>query len=207
VQLKHGDPVTEIVDAAERLGVELIAMSSHGRSGVLRWIRGSVAEMVLREATTPILLISAHTSTDETRPHFRRILLPLAGSERSAAVVPFVIELARGSDAEVLLLRCSWAGVERPLLAIELSPEKLAATLRPWQERLEAAGIRTRVLATHGVAAHQILDAADSEQVDLVALTTHGRRGLMRLVEGSVTEKVLRHCRRPLLVVRAPEGD
>jgi nucleotide-binding universal stress UspA family protein len=205
VHVAHGDPVEEIVQLATRLKVDLIAMSSHGRSGVRRWIRGSVAETVLREASSPVLLLSPHSELPKSTPHFSRILVPLAGSERSAAVLPWVIALAQGQDTEVVLLRSEWAGATHPTAAMTLSTEKLAASLQPWQERVEAAGIRVRVIAAHGDAAHEILEAADREQVDLVALSSHGRAGLMRFLEGSVAEKVLRHCSRPLLVVRSKE--
>jgi nucleotide-binding universal stress UspA family protein len=65
--------------------------------------------------------------------------------------------------------------------------------------------VSVRALAAYGDAASEVCDAAEREQVDLVAMTTHGRTGLARVVDGSVSETVLRHCRRPVLLVRCPE--
>lgn len=198
----QGDPAAVILSRAIDLRADLIAMSSHGRSGVLRWIRGSVAERVLREATAPMLVVTPRPAGED---RLRRILVPLDGSERSAAVLPLVGALARADGAEVVLLRTAWDPVTRPVLAGLHSPEKLAEGLAPFRARLAEAGLATRTLVAHGDAASEVCDAAEREHVDLVAMTTHGRTGLARLIDGSVTETVLRHCRRPLLVVRCPD--
>jgi nucleotide-binding universal stress UspA family protein len=203
--LRQGDPALEILTATDALRPALVAMSSHGRTGVLRWIRGSVAERVLRTCATPLLLVTPRAVGREGEARLRRILVPLDGSERSAAVLPLVEELARRHSAEVLLLRVEWEGLSRPVLANLLTPGKVAESLHPWVERLKARGIPVRALAAQGDFASEILDTADREDVDLLAMTTHGRTGLPRLVDGSVSEQVLRHCRRPLLVVRAGE--
>lgn len=204
VHLAHGDPAAEILAAATRLKVGLLAMCSHGASGVLRWIRGSVAEAILREATIPVLLVSAHSAKGAAPERFKRILVTLDGTERSASIIPYVLVLARDADAEVVLLRVEWEAVQRPYLAMALAPEKVAETLKPWRDRLASAGVKVRVLVAQGDAAAEILDVADREQADLVALSTHGKTGLTRFLDGSVAEKVLRHSKHPLLVVRAP---
>lgn len=204
-ELREGDPAAEILATAEQVKPTLVAMSSHGRTGVLRWIRGSVAERVLRACTTPLLLVTPRNAGRDGEPRFRRILVPLDGSERSAAVLGLVEDVARRHSAEVLLLRVEWEGLNRPLLASMLTPEKIAQSLHPWAERLGGKGIPARTLAATGDFASEILDTAEREAVDLIAMTTHGRSGLPRLVDGSVSEQVLRHCRKPLLVVRASE--
>ncbi len=199
---REGDPAAEILFAIEEHGPDLVAMSSHGRSGVMRWIRGSVAERVLRSSTAPLLMITAKGVDAEIEQRFRRILVPLDGTERSAAVLPLVGRLARLHGAEVILARIEWEGLNRPLLAAALAPEKVVESIRPYRDRLAEQGVGVRAIASQGDSASQILDLAESEDVDLIAMTSHGRTGLARAIEGSVSEKVLRHCRRPLLVVR-----
>jgi nucleotide-binding universal stress UspA family protein len=203
----RGHPAREIVRIAEQLEVDLIAMSTHGRSGVDRWVHGSVTEQVLRHTSTPLFVVSSHSIGVGTPSKFKKILVPLSGSERSAAVLPWIVDLARADDSEIVLARCEWEGVQRPMLAVELQPERVAASLQPWRERLEAQGLRVSVLVKQGGAAHELLELAKHEDIDLIALSTHGRHGFSRLVEGSVTEKLLRHCQQPLLVVRAESGD
>lgn len=199
---RHGDAAAEILFAIEEHGPELVAMSSHGRSGVMRWIRGSVAERVLRSAAAPVLLITARGLDAQIEQRFRRILVPLDGTEHSAAVLPLVERLAKLHGAEVILARIEWEGLNRPLLAAALAPEKVVESIRPYRDRLAEHGVGVRAIASQGDSASQILDLAESEDVDLIAMTSHGRTGLIRAIEGSVSEKVLRHCRRPLLVVR-----
>jgi nucleotide-binding universal stress UspA family protein len=201
--VREGDPAAEILFAIDQHSPSLVAMSSHGRSGVLRWIRGSVAERVLRSCATPMLLVTPRADEGGVEQRFRRILVPLDGGERSATILPAVTDLARRHDAEVLLLRVEQEGLSRPMLAVALNPAKVVESLRPWMERLASDGVRCRALAAQGDSASEILDAAEREGADLIAMTTHGRTGLSRLVDGSVSERVLRHCRRPLLVVHA----
>jgi nucleotide-binding universal stress UspA family protein len=210
--VREGDPAEEIIKATEEGAPDLVAMSSHGRSGVMRWIRGSVAERVLRNSPAPLLLVTSHAleqgpEATNISQRFRRILVPLDGSARSARVLPLVTRLAKTHGAEVVLCRIEWEGLNRPMLAAALAPEKIAESLRPWREQLEKEGLLVLTLAAQGDAASEILDLAEREGCDLVAMATHGRSGLSRLVEGSVAEKVLRHCRRPLLVVPVHDPD
>lgn len=200
------DPAAAILAVAAELRPDLIALASHGRSGVLRWIRGSVAELVLRGATAPVLVV-----TPRSRGHadgerrFRRLLLPLDGTDRASQVLPHALELARRHGSTIVLARVEWSGVSRPLLAAALAPERVAASLHPWEERVRAAGVPVEVVAIQGDPASGILEGARAHGCDLIAMATHGRRGFARWLEGSVCEKVLRHCDLPMLVVHERE--
>ncbi len=206
VVLRDGDAAGEILACAAALGPDLIAMSTHGHSGLARAVRGSVAERVLRHAEQPLLLCSpAALEAAPASPRFARILVPLDGSERSAAVLPVVLPLARAFGGAITLLRVEPfvpAAIPSPLLSSPgWDPAHTAATLEPFRERVAAAGVPVEVEATMGIEVSEILDAA--EEADLVAMSTHGRSGLSRWWFGSVAEQVLRHCKRPVLVVRA----
>lgn len=200
-----------IVDEAARRGASLVAMSTHGRSGVARWVRGSVAERVVRASTTPVLLANPRALTDEpTELRFERILVPLDGSELSLGVLPHVEQLARLYGSEVVLLQVEWAAGGGTLyhpaeVTMIRRPAEIEALLEPHRDRLEKAGIKARCLAAYGPEAVEIVEAAEREQASLVAMSTHGRSGFGRWVFGSVAEQVIRHCTRPLLVRRAPK--
>lgn len=208
----HGDPAVEIVRAAEDLDVGLTAMATHGRSGVSRLLRGSVAERVLRESTRPLLLANPSVLAEAGGPlRIRRILVPVDGSEEAGAILPLVTDVARCFESEVLLLRVEYAlGLFNGLETEPVDPSVTAlrplstvrASLGPIRRDLEAQGLRVRTLATYGSEADEILYAADREDVDLVAMSTHGRSGIARWMQGSVTEQVLRQCSKPLLVRR-----
>lgn len=215
VRVVTGDPVEEIVAQAERLQPELVAMATHGRSGLTRFVRGSVAEQVIRACPAPVLVANprALDGMGEGRElRFRRILVPVDGSDVSLGVLPLVEDLGRLYDSEVLLLRVEWtvpvAAAPYPAEVAALRPPKeVEASLEPTRRRLEQAGLRARSLAAYGPEALEILDAAEREQVDLVAMSTHGRSGLSRWIYGSVAEQVIRHCTRPLLVRRVFKGS
>ncbi len=209
VHVDVGDPAEAILARAEGLGPDgLVAMATHGRSGLSRWVRGSVAERVLRRCPVPLLLGPARAEGTTARA-FQRILVPLDGSDRSARILPRVSALARRFDAEVVLLQAAVVlgvspEVPGPLPVVAPAPDTLEEALEPARQRLLSGGVaRVRVrgeVATDEAGA--ILDVAEDEGADLIAMTTHGRSGLDRWLFGSVAEKVLRHAATPLLVER-----
>ncbi|MBX3466354.1 MAG: universal stress protein [Planctomycetes bacterium] len=206
-KLVRGDPAEQILTFARALRPDYLAMATHGRSGVSRLVRGSTAERVLRHATAPVLLCNPHVlaGPDEppAGPPFRRILVPLDGSDLAAEVLPHVERLARVYGSEVLLLTVEpyeYTLAPTPLVAPPTDPRALEALVEGPRARLAAAGIPTSVMTAHGVVPVEVLRAAHA--CDLVAMTTHGRGGASRWWFGSVAEQVLRHCAAPLLVLR-----
>ncbi len=208
VELSIGDPAEEILRCADRLDPSLIAMSTHGRSGIGRWARGSVAERVLRRSRHPLLLAnprSLGTTIEGMDRPFRRILLPLDGSELSASIVPLVVEVARVYESEVFAIHAIPAMPSKtpaPYVEPHPSVEEVERFLEPMLVPFEEAGIRNRLMVRYERPAEAILEVARSEHVDLVAMTTHGSSGVSRWVFGSVAEKVLREGSWPLLVRR-----
>jgi nucleotide-binding universal stress UspA family protein len=208
--LERGDPADGILTAAAAVEPDLIVMSTHGHSGVTRWLRGSVAERVLRSSPTPLLVLNpaalAETSGGEG---IRRILVPLDGSELADRVLPMVEGLALARDAMVTLLRVqpfAPAAVPSPILQpTGWDPRQVEGTLALQKQRLEEAGVRVEIRAAIGNEAAEIVSAAADS--DLVAMTTHGRSGPSRWWFGSVAEQVVRHCDCPLLLLRVPAPD
>ena len=199
VEVEVGDPADMILSRVRRTKPALVAMATHGRSGPTSWLRGSVAQRVLRECDAPLLLVnpSAEDEDDVQALQFRTILVPFDGSERAAAVFPLVKQLAQTWGAAVVLQRV-WPS---PELQAPMTAEELAASIETARSQLAAAGLEVRVRASFGYPAREILTAVEEEQADLVAITTHGRTGTSRWFFGSVTEKVVRGCGQPLLVV------
>lgn len=213
----EGHVPESIVQAAKEVGATLIALSAHGRSGLARWALGSVAEKVVRAAPVPVLLMRSASNGPSGIPMpggevpFRRILVPVDGSEASQDVVPAAAAFAGRFEAEVQVL-----SVEMPLvvpMGAEFATSPPPAKMLDARDAAEKAaarfaekGIRARALAAVGDAAGVILDTASAEGADLIAMATHGWTGLMRWMLGSVTERVLRHSTLPMLIVRAHRG-
>lgn len=212
-RLERGDPADRILHVAEDVRADLIAMATHGWSGVTRMVRGSVAERILRHARPPLLLANPTAlAQEESRAlAFQRLLVPLDGSDRADRILPFVEVMATTFRSEVTLLFVEpfepyvTGELASPMVSAPLwNPEAVKKRLEPQRARLLEAGIKTVTIeARLGVAAREILRVAEAS--DLVLMTTHGRSGVSRWVFGSVAEQVLRHCDRPLLVVRTPD--
>lgn len=197
-----GAAAETILQVAEEEKATLVAMATHGHSGVARLVFGSVAERVLRKSPLPVLVIRPFGAS-HARETIENILVPLDGSEASQRVVPRAMEVASLFGARVILLHVLGAnGPDRDTAARQLGEVA---------HRLRAAGISTLTLVEEGDPAVVIGDAARRREVDLVAMTTHGRTGLPRLVVGSVTESVVRASHVPVVVVRsadrAPKGN
>lgn len=215
--LLDGPVIDTIDDYARQFGVEMVVMTTHGRGGFSRLWLGSVADGLVRRSTVPILLIRPEDHETE-RPGvdgFRRILVPLDGSELAEQILPHAIALARLADGELVLVRVVTPYVvtdfvtERPGVLpptvfteprVRLAEEELGRVA----ERLsieEGITVSTRVVE-HTQPAAGILEEAERTGADLIAAATHGRGGIARLVLGSVADKLIRAARVPVLVVR-----
>ena len=140
---------------------------------------------------------------------FKKILVPLDGSSWSEAVLPHVKALAKEQQAEVELLRISTAALhvysEVPFNYAELIERDLAECKRyveAMAEQLAKEGIKATPLATDGYVAEAILDYAERTKVDLIAMSTHGRSGVRRMLLGSTADRVLHGAKMPVLLVR-----
>ncbi len=140
---------------------------------------------------------------------YRRILVPLDGSECAENVLPHVEELAADLNASISLLRVAFA---HPFPGVDHAEAEVAVVreaetyLAKVEERLKAKGLRVDSHVRYGKDAEEILDHASMGDIDLVAMSTHGRSGVGRWMLGSVAEKVLRHAPKPVLLVRCPAG-
>ena len=207
VEVREGDVASAVVNAAQQAQARLIVMSSHGYSGVERWLLGSVAEKVLKAAPCPVWVVRTATPP-------QHVLITLDGSRLAEEVVAPAVHVARCFGARITLLRvvaevgsadikalddCE-RGMGRRM--VEEMVEEAADYLTRLADRVgdEPLALQTAVRA--GPAAETILDYAKRHEVDLVAITTHGRTGLRRWLYGSVTHKVLDQLPVSLLVAR-----
>jgi len=213
-QLRHGPPAEAVVDVARSEHADLIVMASHQRHGFDRWLHGSVTEEVLQNTSTPLLVVPA-LAAPSTRPK-PRILVPLDGSPAGEAALEFVVELSSLRPIDVLLVRIvaigplmvGWdpAFVVPPVSADEIEAEVRDARvyLAHIADVLSAQGLTAprQVIETVEPIAKVILDTARRERVDAIALGTHGKGGVQRLVLGSVSEDVLEHSPVPVVLAR-----
>jgi nucleotide-binding universal stress UspA family protein len=146
---------------------------------------------------------------------YKRAVVPLDGSLVAETIVPFILEVAGPLDLEVVLLRVVPAVSARVLHdarpAIVEGLEVLQADaeeyLKPLAAELSAKGVRVRTEVRYGDPAPEIVAVAQSTDSDLIAMTTHGRSGLGRVLFGSVAEAVLRQAKIPVFLLRQTEAD
>ncbi|HZT81311.1 MAG TPA: universal stress protein [Gemmataceae bacterium] len=193
-------------EQAEAAGAGLIVMSTHGRGPFSRFWLGSVADALVRAAPVPLLLVRP-SEQPAAGPAFRHVLIPLDGSALAEQAIQPAVEVGRLTGADYMLIRVVppvfrvddgrgevWEATERQEEEAKQYLDRVAARLRG-----EGLAVSTRVV-TGQQPADAILRAASS--TDLIALATHGRRGLGRLVLGSVADKLIRAATVPVLVHR-----
>jgi nucleotide-binding universal stress UspA family protein len=194
----------------------LTAMATHGRSGINRLLMGSVAEKVLRSAINPLILIRAsEEANSEALAVLKSVIVPLDGSELAETVLSPVVQLANALKLEVILLRAyqipmnTYAGMED---SYPIDYEKIGVALKEEAQNylegkvaeLKRNGIeKLSFVISEGSGAGEIIALGRRTPENLIAMCTHGRSGIKRWVLGSVTEKVVRLCGDPVLIVRA----
>lgn len=211
----RGKPADVIIESAAAEKGTLIAMATHGRSGLNRWVLGSVAEKVLRGSRNPLFLVRAHgAGATDGAAMIRSIVVPLDGSELAESVLPTVTEVAKTLDLEIVLCRAyelaasAYYGSEDYLPNYDEMLRQVKAEAESYLAEkttaLKAAGLaRVSWVALEGSGAEEIVRYAHTHRDALVAMCTHGRSGINRWVLGSVTERVVRHSDDPVLVVHA----
>ncbi|MDS0221375.1 universal stress protein [Haloarcula sp. S1AR25-5A] len=209
--VREGVVHDEILDYADETGVNLVVMGTHGRTGVRRYLLGSVTEKVVRLSDVPVLSVKADAESGAVA--FEDILLPTDGSSGAEAAIEPTAALASETDATVHVLsavdtRSLGIDVGSTVIIDELESvaEDAVATA---SERLHEEGVgAVKTAVAHGIPYQVILKAIDDNDVDLVVIGTHGRTGIDRYLLGSVTEKLVRTAPVPVLTVRSPDaGD
>ena len=149
---------------------------------------------------------------------YKRILVPLDGSHLSESIIPFMEQIAGPLDLEVILFTVVPLPAAQSVLQsgivfpedLEIHKSRAKAGLAPLGAKLETKGFRVRILVTvtpPGEIAEEICRVAAQEGADLIAMSTHGRGGLGRLMFGSVTEEVVRNAPLPVLMIRMAEAS
>jgi nucleotide-binding universal stress UspA family protein len=205
-----GSAADSILQYSKENDVDLIVMSSHGRSGLNRWVYGSVAERIMSQAPCPTLIINSRLASQEPAP--KRILVPLDGSELAEKAIQPALNLAQTLDAQLYLLSVTTSGEVRIETAARAeafadieSGEAMKGQdyLQALSENLDYEGVQYDVKIASGTVAEAIIEYAAEHGMELIVMSSHGRTGLKRWVYGSVAEKVLRSACCATMIVRS----
>jgi nucleotide-binding universal stress UspA family protein len=211
----EGRAADQIVAYAESHDVDLIVLSSHGRSGLSNWSISSIAGKVTRHASTSLMLVRASQPDQPVDKPYHRLLVPLDGSRRAEYALPIATALARKYESELLLVHV----VTRPEMArrtpppeedIELANRLLernrdegARYLDELQGRLRSDNfdVRTRLLVCEYLT-DALHDLVAQESADLVIMSAHGLSGEPRWHHGRVVSSFIDYGTTPLLIIQ-----
>ena len=210
---EKGKPAEVLIERAAADKGTLIIMATHGRSGIQRWLLGSVADKVLHGATNHVLLVRAAGQGETSgKAAFHTAIVPLDGSPLAEQVLPYVTDLARRLSLRLILMRAY-------ALPPAISPGEYGTYTDQLINQLEAGArdyLNAKVedlkrqdvnnissVVDLGYGAREIIELARKTPNNFIAMCTHGRSGIQRWVLGSVTERVVQHSGDPVLIVRA----
>jgi nucleotide-binding universal stress UspA family protein len=179
-----GHPARAIVELAGRLGVDLIVMGTHGRTGLAHLLMGSVAEGVVRGAPCPVMCV--RPGAEAPPPRRPRLLCAVDFSEPARRAFDSAVTLAVRFEGELALLHVGTGGDKQ---------------LARWRRDAEALGAQVSTVCVPGAASAQIVGHARAQRCDLIVLGTHERTGLPHLLMGSVAQGVLRAAPCPVVIV------
>jgi nucleotide-binding universal stress UspA family protein len=211
------DATTAVVDAAETVhrtvldyaadhDADCIVMGTHGRTGLDRYLLGSVAERTLRESPVPVLTVHEDTVVDRD---LDAILVPTDGSDCSETAAAHAADLAAATGAALHIVHVVDLGVlpvdgSGALLdELQQAGRRALESVIDRADEVDVSSVQASVLS--GTPYRAIVDYADSEGVDLVVMGTHGRTGFDRYLLGSVTERVVRLSDQPVLTLDSYE--
>lgn len=227
-KVEEGSPAHCIAVEAEAKPDTLIAMASHGRSGITRWVLGSVTDKVLQDTPCPLLIIRAdENQSAPTSIALHHLIVPQDGSPVGEQALPHAAALARALKANIRLVRANPSQGEYHAY-MGLYPMNSSSTVYTGMyeeferaadaqamEQLLDAKDKLRKLGvlsvdedlTKGHAPELIVQLAHDIPDSMVIMSSHGRAGVGRWIMGSVSDRVARHAGVPVLIVRAKEAE
>lgn len=229
--VRYGRAADEILDHARTGGVEMIAMSTHGRGGVRRWVLGSVAETVVRHSPVPVLLVRAAgpfvsslaapsaaevpttpAPSAPTTVSIRHILCPVDLTPACREVMATAGAMADRFGADLTILHVVYdplnvacSHIPHPPLE-QLREEMIRSaeeTLRGEMQQALGPAPRASLVVVAGSPFQQIIRHARTHNVDLIVMGTEGKTGLNHAIMGSTAEQVVRRAPCPVLSLRA----
>jgi nucleotide-binding universal stress UspA family protein len=206
-QTVHPSAAEGLLTYATEHDIRLLVLGTHGRRGLQRLVLGSVAEEVVRRSEAPVLTVGRGASASE--PTGGRLLVPVDFSAHQDPLLAHARDWALAFDLSLTLVHVVegngipdvyglHSNAPTPNVLADRAREALAETA----EELRGHGLEVEAEIRTGHAAPNILDAADALDADLLAVATHGRSGVDRMLMGSVAEAVLRRAPCPVLTVK-----
>lgn len=194
--VRFGTAYREIVLEAEQSDFSVVILSVQGIGYTTPHLMGRTAERIVRLCRTPVLTVR---NTDPTiQQNIKNILVPTDFSEYSNYSIPYALSIARAFKAEVTLLHVTDLSIPEKELAKITFPD-----LQLYYHKLDTIKVKQMVSRDVG-ADNAIVNVAESHEIDLIIMGTHGARGMRRMQIGNTTEEVVRRVSAPVLSITHP---
>ena len=207
----RGEPGEAIVEYIDEAGIDMVAMGTRGRRGLRRFATGSVTEHVVRRAHVPV--VTVRTTEKSPVTDYERVLVTTDGSSAAEAAVDHAVAVADAYDAtlhvcSVVDITAAAAGptAAPPMDLLANLREQAATGTERMADRAREAGVDVVTEVREGFPGQGILDYADDADIDLIAMGTHGRTGVDRILLGSTTERTIRRSSVPVMSVHPSES-
>jgi nucleotide-binding universal stress UspA family protein len=216
------DVSQSIHDHTEELGQDLIVMCTHGNSGLRGMIFGSIAQQIISFGTVPVLLVNPSSYDYRAQSNnykFKNFLVPLDGNPDHEKGLAYAISLARQCEAKLHLLvavprHVSMTGELTPAnrflpgttaKMMDMLVNDAREYLRKLQATIEASGIEVTTSTSRSRPDAAILRTAKNIKADLIILATHGKKATDAFWSGSITPRISKSSKIPLLLVPVQE--
>jgi nucleotide-binding universal stress UspA family protein len=183
------EPYEDIVRHASKNNVDMIIMGTHGKTEMKRLMMGSVTAKVIGHAPCNVLVLPLNAKVE-----CKNVLIATDGSKYSDAAASEAIGIAKRCGSSLIVT--SVASSDAEIASAKDNVSKVA-------EAAEKEGIKTAPVVTTGKPYEAIIETSKQEKADLIVVGSHGKTGLVRLLMGSVTERVIGHAEAAVLVVKA----
>ena len=198
-KVKPGFLADVTAEYVEEHDIDLVVLSTHGKSGEKNWQRGGVTRKIVQKIWKPILMVQAVTNETHTLPSLKHILVALDGSIFSERTLPYARALAKTFRSDIYLLSVpavpNAAEYRAPAEYLESLRKKKDANMRKFlhavARSLRREGLRVLTIVTGSIPSKTIVDVSKAKNIDLIMLTSRGRSGLKLLFMGSVTDQVV----------------
>lgn len=210
----YGTVVEKLVEEILLEDIGLVVMSTHGRSGLARWMYGSVAEYLLSQAPVPVILLRSwqENNHEAALPANPRILVPLNGTKFAERALPSAVSMAKALSGELVLVRVVPEPEDvrrdndgRVIAYVDEQLSELKNNAQRYLEylalELKAQGCTVRTDVVVGPRATAIVAASRRYNAQLVVMSSHGRTGFERFRLGSVAMEVLQRGDTPLMLI------
>ena len=205
MEVRIGPAAEEIGAVAKTGGMDLVVISTQGRSRLRRWVLSHVTMDVIHQTTPPLLIIRPTDDWRSTRTRFKKLLVALDGSATAEQILPHVHEIASKFHSEVTLLSAPEGSQSDDFV------DKVKSYLERIAQLLGEKGVRAKALVVESAPVQAILSVCKEQEADLVMVVSHGVGGVERqdsVRVGSVVESLLQEAPCPIFLVSAlPEQE